>query len=68
MKVMDGKDEQIYLLDKPYKGIYMPEMVWKEMYDFSEDAVLLVLASEPHDAAEYIKDYQEYTREVRGNE
>jgi WxcM-like, C-terminal. len=43
-------------------------MVWKEMYDFSEDAVLLVLASEPYDAAEYIKDYQEYTREVRGNE
>ena len=68
VKVMDGKDEQIYLLDKPYKGIYMPEMVWKEMYDFSEDAVLLVLASEPYDAAEYIKDYQEYTREVRGNE
>lgn len=68
VKVMDGKDEQIYLLDKPYKGIYMPEMVWKEMYDFSEDAVLLVLASEPYDATEYIRDYQEYIREVRGNE
>lgn len=68
VKVMDGKNEKIYVLDKPYKGIYLPKMVWKEMYDFSPDSVLLTLASEPYDATEYIRDYQEYIKEVWGDE
>ena len=50
VKVMDGKNEMIYLLDKPYKGLYLPKMLWKEMYDFSPDSVLLTLASEPYDS------------------
>jgi len=58
----------IYLLDKPYKGLYLPKMVWKEMYDFSPDSVLLTLASEPYDSKEYIRDYREYIREVWGDE
>lgn len=68
VKVMDGKNEKIYVLDKPYKGIYLPKMVWKEMYDFSPDSVLLTLASESYDSTEYIRDYQEYIREVWGDE
>ncbi len=68
VKVMDGKNEMIYLLDKPYKGLYLPKMVWKEMYDFSPDSVLLTLASEPYDSKEYIRDYREYIREVWGDE
>lgn len=68
VKVMDGKDEKIYVLDKPYKGVYLPRMVWKEMYDFSKDSVLLTLASEPYNAAEYINDYQEYIKEVWNND
>ena len=58
VKVMDGKNEMIYLLDKPYKGLYLPKMLWKEMYDFSPDSVLLTLASEPYDSTEYIRDYR----------
>ncbi len=68
VKVMDGKNEMIYLLDKPYKGLYLPKMLWKEMYDFSPDSVLLTLASEPYDSKEYIRDYREYIREVWGDE
>lgn len=68
VKVMYGKNDKVFLLDKPYKGVYMPKMVWKEMYDFSEDAILLVLASEPYDSTEYIRDYQDYIKEVAGNE
>ena len=67
VKVTDGKNEKLYVLDKPYKGIYIPKMVWKDMYDFSEDAVLLVLSSEPYDVEEYIRDYQEYIKEVNYN-
>ena len=65
VKVIDtlGK-ECVYTLDRPYMGLYLPKMVWKEMYDFSEDSVLLVLASEHYDSMEYIRDYDEYKKEV----
>lgn len=39
-------------------------MLWKDMYDFSADSVLLCLASEHYDAAEYIRDYEEYVKIV----
>jgi dTDP-4-dehydrorhamnose 3,5-epimerase-like enzyme len=65
VKVKDGRgNEAIYCLNRPHTGIYLPVMVWKDMYDFSEDAVLLVLASEPYDAAEYIRDYEDYIHAV----
>ena len=41
-------------------GVYLPRMVWKDMYDFSEDSMLSVLASESYDPEEYIRDYQEF--------
>lgn len=63
VKIKDGKgNEEVYYLDKPYMGIYLPSMTWKEMYDFSQDSVLLVLASEHYDATEYIRDYNEYVK------
>jgi len=63
--VKDGEgNEAIYLLNRPHTGIYLPTMVWKEMYDFSEDAVLLVLASTHYDPEEYIRDYDEFVRMI----
>lgn len=65
--VKDGKgNEAIFSLNRPHTGIYLPKMVWKDMYDFSEDSVLLCLASEHYDAEEYIRDYDEYVRIVNG--
>lgn len=64
VKVDYGDKEEIYLLDKPNKGLYIPRMLWKDMYDFSSDAVLLVLSNEPYDADEYIRDKQEYYKEI----
>ena len=65
VKVMDGKgNEIIYVLNRPRTGIYLPSMVWKEMYNFSLDNVLLVLASTEYDANEYIKDYEQFNKEV----
>lgn len=67
VKVLDGKgNEAVFSLNRPHTGIYLPSMVWKDMYDFSEDSVLLCLASEHYDAAEYIRDYDEYVKEVNG--
>lgn len=63
VKVKDGEgNEAIFCLNRPHTGIYLPTMVWKEMYDFSEDSVLLVLASEHYDTEEYIRDYDEFEK------
>ena len=63
--VKDGKgNEAIFCLNRPHTGIYLPTMVWKDMYDFSEDSVLLVLASEHYDASEYIRDYDDFVKEI----
>ena len=64
--VHDGESVTTYRLDEPHVGIYLPKMVWKDMYDFSPDSVLLVLASELYDPEEYIRDYDEYLREKKG--
>lgn len=60
VKVDDGKKQKIFNLDRPHTGIYLPRLVWKDMYDFSEDSVLLCLASEHYDAEEYIREYDKY--------
>lgn len=60
VKVDDGTEQKIFSLDRPHTGIFLPRMVWKDMYDFSEDSVLLVLASEHYDEKEYIRSYSEY--------
>lgn len=65
VKVDDGRGNvEIYNLDHPNMGIYLPKMVWKDMYDFSADSVLLCLASEHYDEKEYIRDYNEYVKIV----
>lgn len=66
VKIDDGKEQSIIELNEPHMGVYIPTMVWKDMYDFSEDSVLLVLASEPYDSSEYIRDYNEFLNEVGG--
>lgn len=65
VRVDDGVSQKIFHLDRPHIGIYLPKLVWKDMYDFSEDSVLLCLASEHYDANEYIRDYEEYLKIVR---
>ena len=67
VRIRDGKKDEIFVLDKPHTGIYLPKMIWKDMYDFSQDSILLVLASEGYDSTEYIKDFDEYIEEVNKN-
>ena len=68
VKVKHGEgDEAIFCLNRPHTGIYLPTMVWKEMYDFSPDSVLLVLASEHYDTTEYIRDYEEFVKTVNSS-
>lgn len=55
-------EEEIVELSSESKGLYIGPMVWREMYDFSEDAVLLVLASEHYTEDDYIRNYDEYEK------
>ena len=52
----NGKEENTFVLDKPNKCLIIKPEDWHTMYDFSEDAILMVLASEYFDAADYIFD------------
>ena len=67
VRITDGKEEFIVELNRPMMGVYIPSMVWKDMYDFSPDSVLLVLASTHYDGKEYIRDYDEYLKEINEN-
>lgn len=53
-----------YVLDSRNKGLLVGPGVWREMYDFSRDCVLTVLASQPYEQADYIRDYDEFKRMV----
>ena len=66
VKVKDGEgNEAVFCLNRPHIGIYLPSMVWKEMYEFSPDSVLLVLASTHYDPKEYIRNYDNFVKAIR---
>ncbi|MGY2182692.1 sugar 3,4-ketoisomerase [Pseudomonas agarici] len=52
-------------LDSPTKGLIIGDLIWREMHNFSEDCVLLVLASEHYNEMDYIRNYSEFVKEVR---
>lgn len=61
----NGYETAEVLLDKPNEGLYISNDMWREMYDFSEGAVLLVLASEHYTEADYIRNYDAFLEMVR---
>jgi dTDP-4-dehydrorhamnose 3,5-epimerase-like enzyme len=61
----DGVTRESVWLDTPDKGLLIGNSVWREMHDFSEDCVLLVLASEHYDESDYIRDYSIFCEAVK---
>ncbi len=62
----DGTDTAEVTLDKPNEGLYIANNMWREMYDFTPGTVLLVLASEYYDEADYIRNYDDFLKTVKG--
>lgn len=58
----DGKDRREIELNQPDVGLYIGENIWREMKNFSQDCVLLVLVNEHYSENEYIRDYGEFKR------
>lgn len=66
VRVDNGKERRIINLNRPHTGLYISNMVWKDMYDFSEDSILLVLSDTLYDPKEYIRDYSAYLEILEG--
>lgn len=64
VKVDNGYEQEIIQLNRPRMGLYLSTMIWKEMYEFSKDSILLVLASEHYDAEEYIRNHDDFMKEI----
>ncbi len=65
IRLDNGYEKKIVPLEKPYEGVYIANNIWREMFDFSEDAVLMVLASDLYDEGDYIRDYHEFIQIVK---
>lgn len=63
----DGINREEILLDSPSKGIYIDSSKWREMHDFSEDCVLVVIASKLYDEEDYIRDYDKFRKYISSN-
>ena len=61
----NGNKKQNVWIDQPNKGLLIPPMIWHEMHEFSEDCVMLVLASDFYDENDYIRDYEKFLAEIK---
>lgn len=61
----DGCERVEVMLDNPAQGLLIESFMWREMYDFSEDCVLMVLADQLYDESDYIRDYDAFLKEKK---
>jgi uncharacterized RmlC-like cupin family protein len=64
----DGIELKRFLLNRPYYGLYVPKLLWRELDNFSSGSVCLVLASLQYDEADYYRDYREFQRDIQQSE
>ena len=65
LELFDGVRREIFVLDDPSKGVYIPKLVWCRFYDFDPETVILVLASDYYKPEDYIRDFDEFMKIVR---
>lgn len=59
----DGRSNRTVTLNRGYRGLYVPRLIWRELVNFSSGAVCLVLASRPYEEEDYIRDYETFVEE-----
>lgn len=62
----DGKERIEILLDNPAQGLLIESFMWREMYEFSDDCVLMVLADQHYDESDYVRDYSDFLKKTKG--
>jgi dTDP-4-dehydrorhamnose 3,5-epimerase-like enzyme len=58
--VDDGRSKRVFSLNRSYYGLYVPNMIWRELENFSTNSLCLILASDVYSEADYIRDYAEF--------
>lgn len=61
----NGKKREEIVLEGAEKGLLIEDLTWREMHDFSSDCILIILADEWYDESDYIRDYEEFLKEVK---
>jgi len=61
----DGVNRKVVNLNRPYFGLYLPQLIWRELLNFSSGGICLVLASEFYDESDYYRDYDEFVLDAR---
>lgn len=61
----DGSEKIDLLLDNPAQGLLIESFMWREMYDFSDDCVLMVLADDYFDESDYVRSYEEFLKALK---
>ena len=56
----DGRTKNVYTLNRSYYGLYVPKGLWREMENFSTNALAMILSSTDYDASDYVRDYDEF--------
>ncbi len=56
----DGREKRTFSLNRSYYGLYVPKMMWRQVENFSTNALALILASGPYDEGDYIRDYEQF--------
>lgn len=62
----DGTEEVIVTLNKPDKGLLIHSNIWRELENFSSGAVCMVIASQVYDEDDYIRDYNDFLKYIKG--
>lgn len=65
IRLDNGTEQKVVVLEKPYEGLYVANNMWREMFDFAPGTVLMVFASELYDESDYIRDYDEFLEFVK---
>jgi oxalate decarboxylase/phosphoglucose isomerase-like protein (cupin superfamily) len=63
----DGYGREKFFLNRPFCGLYIPKLFWRELENFSSGSVCLALASDFYDEADYYRDYEEFLIAARNN-
>ncbi|GKW33398.1 sugar 3,4-ketoisomerase [Pectobacterium versatile] len=61
----DGKEKISIFLDNPAQGLLIESFIWREMFDFSDDCVLMVLANKLYDESDYIRNYDDFLKLIK---
>jgi dTDP-4-dehydrorhamnose 3,5-epimerase-like enzyme len=60
----DGVSEKTFTLNRSYYGLYVPNMIWKHLENFSTNSLALIAADKPYDENEYLRDFEQFQKMI----